>query len=386
MKKVLAILLVLMMVFSFAACGGGEEPPVTDGGDDATEVLGYDDIPDTMTSDDGVYEVAFVTDIGQLKDNSFNQFTWNGVKGYAYENGLSYKYYQPANGNEATDADRVEAMNSAVAAGAKIVVAAGFLQATALQEAAIANPETMFLFIDGWTLTDADNNPLQNVAAIVYQEEQAGYLAGYAAVMEGFTKLGFSGGGGGTNPACIKYGYGFVQGAEAAAAVKDVAVEMKYSWEYGSSYSASPDLQAMLNGWYQAGTEVIFECGGSMYQSAFAAASANDAFVIGVDTDQSGLSDTVITSATKNLAGSVEEVLGAFYAGEWDTYGADCKTLGADQGMVGLPTETWSLENWTVDDYNAMYEQLKSGELTVDGNGEMSDPSTVAWEHVTFVK
>ena len=80
------------------------------------------------TSDDGTYEVAFVTDVGQLKDNSFNQFTWNGVKGYANANGLSYKYYQPANGNEATDADRLEAMSSAADAGAKVVVAAGFLQ------------------------------------------------------------------------------------------------------------------------------------------------------------------------------------------------------------------------------------------------------------------
>ena len=80
----------------------------------------------------------------------------------------------------------------------------------------------MFLFVDGWTLQDDEGNDLQNVAAVVYQEEQAGYLAGYAVVMEGFTKLGFSGGGGGTNPACIRYGYGFVQGAEAAAEVKGV--------------------------------------------------------------------------------------------------------------------------------------------------------------------
>ena len=226
MKKVLVVLLTLVMVFGLVACGGGDTE--TEGGNTVTD---YDSIPDTMTSEDGTYELAFVTDIGQLKDASFNQFTWNGVKGYAYENGLSYKYYQPANGNEATDADRLDAMTSAADAGAKIVVAAGFLQGTALQEAAVAYPDTKFLFIDGWTLTDDNDQPLPNVAAVVYQEEQAGYLAGYAVVMEGLTKLGFSGGGGGTNPACIRFGYGFVQGAEAAAAEKGVDVEMKYRWE-----------------------------------------------------------------------------------------------------------------------------------------------------------
>ncbi len=380
MKKVLVVLLTLLMVFGLVACGGGDTD--TKGGNTVTD---YDSIPDTMTSEDGTYELAFVTDIGQLKDASFNQFTWNGVKGYAYENGLSYKYYQPANGNEATDADRLDAMTSAADAGAKIVVAAGFLQGPALQEAALAYPDTKFLFIDGWTLADDSGKPLPNVAAVVYQEEQAGYLAGYAVVMEGFTKLGFSGGGGGTNPACIRFGYGFVQGAEAAAAEKSVDVEMKYSWEYGSNYSASPDLQAMLNGWYQAGTEVIFECGGSMYQSAFAAASANDAYVVGVDTDQSGLSDTVITSATKDLAGSVQDVCAALYADKWDEYGGKCVTLGAADGRVGIPTDTWKFENWTVDEYNTLFDKLKNGELVVD-NTEVADPSANTWEHVTFVK
>ena len=383
MKKVLVVLLAFVMVFSFVACGGGGDDADSNNNDNNAVGIDYDSIPDTMTSEDGTYELAFVTDVGQLKDSSFNQFTWNGVKHYASENGLSYKYYQPANGNEATDADRYDSMSSAAEAGAKVVVAAGFLQATALQQAAVAYPDTMFVFVDGWALEDEAGNALENVAAVVYQEEQAGYLAGYAVVMDGFTKLGFSGGGGGTNPACIRYGYGFVQGADAAAEVKGVDVEMKYSWEYGSSYSASPDLQAMLNGWYQAGTEVIFECGGTMCQSAFSAASANDAYVVGVDTDQSGMSDTVITSAMKDLAGSVEDVLAAFYAGNWSDFGGQCVTLGAAEGRVGIPTDTWSLENWTVDEYNTMFEDLKSGNLVVD-NAEVSDPSTVTWNHVTF--
>lgn len=374
MKKLLTVLLALAMVLSFAACGGGAE--------------GYDAIPDTMESEDGTYELAFVTDVGSLKDNSFNQFTWNGVKSYASENELSYKYYQPANGNEATDDDRVEAMTAAAEAGAKVVVAAGFLQAAALATAAEAYPDTNFIFVDGWPLADKDGNTLKNVAAVAYQEEQAGYFAGYAAVSEGLTKLGFSGGGGGTNPACIRYGYGFVQGAEAAAEAAGTDVEMRYSWEYGATYSASQDLQAMLNGWYESGTECIFVCGGQMCNSAFAAASANEKYVIGVDVDQSGLSETVITSAMKDLAGSVGQLLGKFYDGEWDSVGGTLTTLGVNENAVGIPTDTWSLENWSVDDYNALLEQVKAGEIVIDNKytEKEANPAGMDWAHIKFVK
>ena len=245
-KKLLALLLSLAMIAGLAACGGGggttetpsgnSETPgnvettpgntETPGGEAATDP---DSIPDTMTSEDGKYQVAFVTDVGQLKDKSFNQGTFDGVKLYAAANGLSYKYYQPANANEATDDDRYDAMKAAVDGGAEVVVCAGFLQEAALRKAAIDFPEVPFVFIDGYPLTEDPENPdspiLTNVAAIAFKEEQAGYLAGYAAVKDGFTKLGLSGGGGGTNPACCRFGYGYVQGANAAAAELDVTVD-----------------------------------------------------------------------------------------------------------------------------------------------------------------
>ena len=362
-------------VFALAACGS------KDGGEDAKTdgAIDYDQISDTMESEDGKYELAFVTDVGQLRDGSFNQFTWNGVKAYAYENDLSYKYYQPANGNQATDADRYDAMKNAADAGAKIIVAAGFLQEKAIRDAAAAYPDVHFIFIDG-SIEGVDN-----IASVVYKEEQAGYLAGYAAAMEGFEKIGFSGGGGGSNPACERYGYGFVQGVEAGAAEKGTKVEMRYSWEYGSTFSASQDLQAMLSGWYEAGTEVVFMCGGSMFQSGTAAAGANDAYVIGVDVDQSGQSDTVITSAMKDLAGSTMDVIKGDYDGKWSDFGGKITTFGAAEDRVGIPTDTWKLENWTVEDYNALYEKVKSGEIEISSE-LVSDPSTLEWENISFIK
>ena len=381
MKKFIALLLAAMMVFAFTACGGGssDEAADTDSGDAAADVAAsYDDIDDNCESSDGTYEIAMVTDVGQLKDGSFNQFTWNGVKKYAYDNGLTYKYYQPANGSNATDEDRMKAMSDAADAGAKVIVTTGFMQATALEAIAPKYPDVQFIFVDGGSLDQP------NVIGITYKEEQAGYLAGYATVMEGYTMLGFSGGGGGTNPACIRYGYGFAQGANDAAKEKGETIEMRYSWEYGASFSASDDLQAMLAGWYNAGTEAIFMCGGPMFNSGTAAADAADGAIIGVDVDQSFLSDTVITSAMKDLAGSVINAIGEYY--DAGAVKGEDKVLGAAEDMVGIPTDTWSLQNWTVDDYNALFEKVKSGEVEIDNNSEMADPSTAGLENITFIK
>ena len=163
-----------------------------------------------------------------------------------------------------------------------------------------------------------EGNILANVAGIAFQEEQAGYLAGYAAVKDGFTKLGFSGGGGGTNDACCRFGYGYVQGANDAAKELGITVDMNYSWEYGATFSASTELQTMISGWYANGTEIVFACGGSMFQSISAAASANDGYVIGVDVDQSAESDTVVTSAMKGLSDAVQWAVGHVYDGTFE--------------------------------------------------------------------
>lgn len=364
MKKILSLALVLCMVFALCAFSASAE-----------EGISAADVPDTMTSEDGTYEIAFVTDVGQLKDKSFNEGTFDGVKLFAAENGLSYKYYQPANGDQATDDDRFDAMKAAADAGAKAIVCAGFMQGTALAKAAEAYPDVKFVFIDGWAFDGLDN-----IAAVAFQEEQCGFLAGYAAVMEGFTELGFCGGGGGENPAVNRYGYGYVQGAEAAAAVKDVEVNINYTFLYGASFQPSNELQTLASGWYETGTEVIFSCGGSIFDSIAAAASANDAAVIGVDTDQSSQSETVITSALKGIGEAAYQALEAAYGDNWADWGGKCTVLGAAENAVGLPVDTWSLENWTVEEYNEMLEDIISGDLEIDSDYANLDST----EHVTL--
>ena len=391
MKKFFALLLALVMVLSLVACGDKKTDDNQDNNTDdqqggTTTYTNPDDIDDNMTSEDGKYEIAFVTDVGQLKDKSFNQGTFDGVKLYAANNGLSYKYYQPANGDQATDDDRYDAMKAAVDGGAKVIVCAGFMQGTALEKAAKEFTDTKFVFIDGWSLG------LDNVAGIAFNEEQCGYFAGYAVVKEGYEKLGFTGGGGGTNPACIRYGWGFAQGANDAAKEMDKTVDLNYSWEYGASFQASPELQTMVSGWYSNGTQVVFACGGGIYTSAVEAALKNNGYVIGVDVDQNyiganGVADGTyaynpfITSAMKGLSEAVNTALADIEAGSWGDIAGSNGNFGLEDGdYIGLPTDadSWNFESFTTDEYEEVKGKIKSGEITVDNSSDDATKPTVS--------
>ena len=361
MKKTLSIVLLITMlvsVMALAACSKDEAETET-------------------------YEIAVVTDVGQLMDKGFNQGTWEGAEAYAKANNKTVKYYQPANGSNANNNDRINAMRQAITNGAKIIVAPGFLQAEAMTTVAKENPDVKFVFIDGWALADENGKALSNVTAVVYKEQESGYLAGYAAVMDGYRKLGFTGGGGGTNPACNRFGYGFVQGAEAAAKALNLKagdVTVKFSFQHGASFSASAELQSQINGWYSTGTEVVFACGGSMFESVKSAAEANPgAKIIGVDVDQSSASELVITSAVKGLKESVQQVLGQYYAGKWDTeLAGKAQNLGAAENATGLPIATSKFVNFTAAQYTELFNAVKSGSVTIDATTP-ADANNGAW-------
>lgn len=322
-------------------------------------------------------EIAVVTDVGQLRDGGFNQGTYEGAKEYAEANKKSFTYYAPANGANASDADRIEARQLAIKNKAKIIVAPGFLQAAARRTVAKENPEVKFVFVDGWTLTDStdangnDNGKaLNNVTAISYKEQESGYRAGYAVVKDGYTKLGGTFGGAGSNPACNRYAYGFAQGANDAAKARNKNVERKVSYRYGSSFNASAELKTQRTGWYTSGTEIIFSCGGSMVQSVVAASQeigGDTKKIVGVDVDQHALSENVITSAQKGLAVSVKLALGEYYGNEWDSkLGGKTQNLGAAEDATGLPTndDAWRFKTFTKAEYNTLFESIKKGTVT----------------------
>jgi len=307
------------------------------------------------------YEIAVVTDIGSLKDGGFNEGTYNGAKEFAKENKLTMQYYQPANGSNASDNDRVNAYRQAIANGAKVCVAPGFLQQASMETAAKESPDVKFVFVDGW------NFGLSNVTAVTYAEQESGYMAGYAAVKEGYMRLGGTFGGGGSNPACNRFCYGYAQGINDAAKSMGKNVELKLSFKYGESFSASNELQTQISSWYTGGTEIVFACGGSMVNSVLAAANSTaDGKIIGVDVDQSDLSTRVLTSAVKGLAPSVKLILEKIYAGKWDSELSD-KTvnLGAADNATGLPTDdsSWRFKTFTKSEYDALFLNIQKGKI-----------------------
>ncbi len=367
MKKLLSLLLAVFMVFALVGCGSSNN---NDTNNDAA----------TTPANEG-YKIAIVTDVGQLNDGGFNEFTYKGAEDFAKEYGYTYNYYQPANGSDATDDDRIAAMRQAIENGAEVIVTPGFLQQAAIAAVAAESPEVKFVFVDGW------NFGMKNVTAICYAEEEAGYFAGYAAAKDGYTKLGGTFGGGATNAACNRYCFGYIQGINAAAKELDKTVDVTVSFLYGGAFTSSPELQTQVAGWYNNGTEVVFSCGGSMLQSVKAAAEETaNGKIIGVDVDQSGESDRVITSACKGLRASVKQTLETWKDGKWDSDLADkTNNMKASNQGTEIPTANWKFENFTVEEYKAVFDKVVSGEIVI--NSDCADlqnfATNASWKALT---
>lgn len=355
MKKFLAFVMAASMALSLAACVGST--PASSTASTTTEATTEAAASGSKT------DVAFVTDVGNIDDQSFNQYTWQGVQDFCSANSLNANYYRPT---EDSDAARLEQMDNAVNDGAKAIVVAGYLFGSSIAEAQAKYPDIQFLALDVSTSDLGDKAPTANTALITYKEEQAGYLAGYAAVTDGYKELGFLGGM--AVPAVIRYGYGFVQGADAAAKELGVTdINIKY-W-YSGGFAATDEVKNKMDGWYSEGTEVVFACGGPVCQNCDAAAQANGGKMIGVDVDQSGQFDTVITSATKGLAESVNTALTDALNNGWkftDTYAGKQTVLGAAENCVGLPMSTSKFTKFTQEQYDAMYAAIVDGSLVID--------------------
>lgn len=305
------------------------------------------------------YELALITDVGTIDDRSFNQGAWEGLKKYAEEKKIAHKYYQPA--EKSTDA-YINAIDLAVAGKAKVIVTPGFLFETAVYKAQDTHPDVKFILLDGAPQdgTYTDFRIESNVYSVFYAEEQAGFLAGYAIVKEGYTNLGVMAGM--AVPAVIRFGYGFVQGAEYAAQELGLASgTIKMNYTYVGNFNPTPENQTLATSWYQSGVQVIFAPAGGAGNSAMAAAEQNNGLVIGVDVDQSAESPTVITSAVKMLGGSVYDAIDAYYNNNFP--GGQSVVLDAKVNGVGLPMETSRFKNFTKDNYDAIYQQLVAGNI-----------------------
>ena len=386
MKKLFALLLSLAMVLALVACGQKDPTPDTpDTPDD----------PQTKVE----YKVAMITDYGDITDQSFNQTTYEACKAFAEDNSIEFSYFRPAGDNTA---DRVAMIEKAVDEGFNVIVMPGYAFGGAIVEAAPEFPDVKFIALDvaaGDLLETAvakagesyDYTPenwdlskyvdMSNVYCAVYQEELCGYMAGYAAVKLGYKNLGFLGGM--AVPAVVRYGYGFVQGVDAAAADMGLT-DVKVNYIYGGQFFGDADITAVMDTWYQGGTEVVFACGGGIYTSAVDAAKKVGAKVIGVDVDQAGViakyagvDGMTVTSAMKGLYPATYDTLtDVIVNGNWDKYVGKIATLGLVSGTdpeanyVQIPMgdgTQWS-DSFTQDDYKAMVKDMFDGKITVSNN------------------
>ncbi|WP_204612857.1 BMP family lipoprotein [Defluviitalea raffinosedens] len=308
-------------------------------------------------------ELALITDVGTIDDKSFNQGSWEGVKAYAEQKGISYKYYQPS---EKSDDAIMTSIGLAVKGGAKVIVCPGYLFEVPVYNAQLKYPDVTFILIDGAPHSGDYNYDIKsNVKAIYYAEEQAGFLAGYAAVQDGYRQLGFMGGI--AVPAVVRFGYGFIQGADYAAQELGLAkgdVTIKYT--YVGNFDASPENMSKAAAWYNEGTELIFACGGGVGNSVMKAAETAGTKVIGVDVDQSGESETVITSAMKNLSKSVYDAIDEYYRGTFE--GGTAVTLDVKTNNVQLPMETSRFKQFTQEQYTAIYNKIADGSIQINKN------------------
>ncbi|MBM6871150.1 BMP family ABC transporter substrate-binding protein [Pseudoflavonifractor phocaeensis] len=386
-KRIAALLLSVSMVAGLAACSNTTTTTSTapDGsnGDDAT------------ASD---YKVAMITDYGDITDQSFNQTTYEACKAFCDANNIQFSYYKPNGDNTA---ERVAMVDAAVADGYNVIVMPGYAFGGTIVEASEQYPEVKFVALDvaagdileaGVPLQgeEYDYNPdnwnvkdyyySDNVYCAVYQEELCGYMAGYAAVKLGYTHLGFLGGM--AVPAVMRYGYGFVQGVDAAAAELGIGDSVTVEYVYGNQFNGDADITSYMDNWYQTlGVEVVFACGGGIYTSAAEAAAKVDGKVIGVDVDQAAIIDAygagmTVTSAMKGLAPTTQHILEEIILNDnWSSYAGQIETLGLVSGddpeanYVQLPMEStqWD-DNFTQDNYKDLVAAMFDGEITVSND------------------
>ena len=378
MKKFLAMILALVMSLSLVACGGSkEETKPTEEKPTETEQ------PAEETGAD--FSVAMITDYGDITDQSFNQTTYEACKAYCDANGVDFSYYKPAGDSTA---ERVAMVEAAVDEGYTVIVMPGYAFGETITQVADEYPDITFIALDVGE-GDLGNYTLPgNVYCAVYQEELCGYMAGYAAVKLGYTHLGFLGGM--AVPAVVRYGYGFVQGADAAATETGADVTMEYV--YGNQFWGDADITAYMDNWYQTlGVEVVFACGGGIYASAAEAAAKVGGKVIGVDVDQAAIIDggygdgMTVTSAMKGLAPTVEHMLTEVAAGNFANYGGKIETLGLVSGddpaanYVQIPMEStqWS-DSFSQDDYKALVKDMFDGKITVSNDISAMPATSIA--------
>lgn len=369
MKKVFALLLSFAMLVSLAACVPQEQAQSADAftvpTDDASYV--YEAAEDAAPLSGGSV-IALVADETGLESGA-ESMLWKGIQTFASNFGYTAQSYTYEAGNgEAAQNTLAEAAQS----GAALVVCRGEEMAKALFQIQANYPGVHYLLFDDephnedYTVYTTESG----VHCVLFQEEQAGYLAGYAAVTEGYTTLGFAGSD--EVPGVVRYCTGFLQGAEEAAEQQGEEVSLRV-W-YTGNIDDGELVTSRLVEWYDNGTGLILANGGNLVQYAMDAANQTGGKIFATDWDQNALGERVLGSAIKCYNTAVQRQLYTFFSGNstWNQEDAgQTEKIGYTDGSVALAGSEWRFSHFTQRDYEQVYEQLRNSELKVEPYADM---------------
>ncbi|MBO7668134.1 MAG: BMP family ABC transporter substrate-binding protein [Firmicutes bacterium] len=356
MKKLLVILACCLLLAATLLCSGcgdiaaqlvdDEDGTGTDGGSEGGETAPVNTVP-----------LALITGASGIDGPGYAAAAWAGLSAFAEEKELAADFY-PA--EEENQASRLAAVGRAVENGAQLIVCAGAEYGDTVYEAQNMYPQISFVLCDGepHSLDFTAYETAANTYAVLYTDREAGYLAGYALVAEGFTKIGFMGGM--PLPATVRCGAGFIQGVNQAAEDNDKEIDLFYT--YTGLLQDDTSAQNLAGSWFANGIEAIYVCG-DFTASVCGAAEAANAWVIASDYDRWQLSPTVISSTVKDIQGTVYQAASAWADGSF--WGGKQVTLGLTNAAVKLAMDNDRFNNFTAAKLRMLLNRFDNGELEI---------------------
>ena len=326
---------------ALTACGGNggsnEETTSAAGGSEVKACLAYD--------------------VGGRGDQSFNDSAAKGLDRAKDELGVETEEVEASQGEN--DAAREDRLNQLVDAGCTNIVGVGFIYANAIGAAAKANPDVSFAVVDD--ASDASKG--DNVAQLVFAENEGSFLVGAAAAMKSKSgNVGFIGGM--DVPLINKFEAGFKAGAKAVD--PKIEIQTKYLAEDGSGFADPAKGKTAAEGMYDKGADVIYHAAGGSGAGVFEAAKASKKMAIGVDSDQAktaeaDVRDVIITSMVKNVDVAVFEYIKASVDGEPMS---GLQEFDLKDGGVSYTTTGGKIDDITdkLDEYK---KKIVDGEITV---------------------
>ncbi|MGI6767152.1 MAG: BMP family lipoprotein [Lentihominibacter sp.] len=348
----------LAMVISFAGCKDNSSNKVQ---------------PEEMVE----YEIAMITDDSLVMDGGHSEAAWNAITEFGAGNGISHKYYKAT---EATKKAYKGAINTAVEKGAKVIVFDGYTFDDTAVSFEDDYSDVNFVVLNA-TPVDEETGKVgiaDNITAIHFESEQTGFLAGYAAVAEGYTRLGFIGE---SEVDLISgFGYGYVKGADRAAGEAGIDVEIRYLY---CDAETAADAFDMARTWYEEGTEVIFACGHGVEKEIIRAAESAEGKVIGSCLEKTDLSDTVIATAVHDIKTALERALYDYKEGELET--GVIITYDVNNSGVYLAVAEDRMINFGSADAEALREAIADGEINVKMEN-ITDPELINAPRVKIIR